>query len=137
MKMTSFIALSVAIACGTVLAISHAGLHQNDSTDVIALVRFVVAARSTDEPYANFLDRRIAFFRNVPGLKRKYYTEGGKPGLSIGVYHWDSRTQALDYYDETWHADMKERMVLYSLEIVDVEVIQDNEAGAVTKFQLP
>lgn len=106
----------------------------DDSTDVIALVRFVVAAPPPDEPYEDFLNRRIEFFRDVPGLKRKYYTDGGEPGLSIGVYHWDSRDHALDYYDGAWHADMEARMESYSLEIVDVEIIQDNEAGVVTRF---
>jgi hypothetical protein len=116
------------------MAEEPADLPPDDSTDVIALVRFVVAAAPADGSYDDFLTKRIEFFRDVPGLKRKYYTDGGEPGLSIGVYHWDSRDQALDYYNDAWHADMEARMESYSLEIVDVEIIQDNEADQVTRF---
>lgn len=137
MKTVLLIALVFAISYVAPATSGDASRDHDESTDVIALVRFVAVAPPADEPYSSFLDKRIEFFRDVPGLKRKYYTDGAEPGLSIGVYHWDSRAHAMNYYDEAWHADMKARMASYSLEIVDVEVIQDNESGIVTKFQTP
>lgn len=130
--------LPVLLASTIVFLASTADIHAerdpNDSTDVIALVRFVIAPQSGPADYKGFLDKRIEFFKNMPGLKRKYYTDGDAPGLSVGVYHWDSRAEAMHYYDEAWHADMKARTESYSLEILDIEVVQDVETGAVTRF---
>ena len=135
--MNRLIVLCLAIPGIALSADDDAPRYEDENTDVIAIVRFVATAAPADQSYVDFLDKRISFFRNVPGLKRKYYTDGGEPGLSIGVYHWDSRAHAMDYYDEDWHADMKARMASYSLDIIDVEVIQDNETGVVTKFRFP
>jgi ABC-type glycerol-3-phosphate transport system substrate-binding protein len=134
MKTCPRISLAAMIVCVASMSAAFADQAEQNDTDVIALVRFVITASSTQEQYQDFLDKRIEFFRRMPGLKRKYYTEGETPGLSIGVYHWDSRAAAMNYYDEAWHADMKKRTESYSLEIVDIEVIRDVETGEVTRF---
>jgi hypothetical protein len=134
MKTTLIFSLTTLIISVVLYSGAPAEQRYGDGTDVIALVRFLILSQDSPEENRKFLDKRIEFFKRVPGLKRKYYTDGNTPGLSVGVYHWDSRAQAMNYYDAAWHADMKQRTESYSLEILDIEVVQDVETGEVTRF---
>ena len=40
----------------------------------------------------------------------------------------------MDYDGDAWHADVKVRMESYSLEILEIEVVQDVESGTVIRF---
>ncbi len=69
-------------------------------------------------------------YRNVKGLRRKYYLNGDDGGG--GVYEFASREDALAWFNEDWAGWIEERFgARPTLTLFDNHVVLDNEADEV------
>ena len=70
---------------------------------------------------------------NVPGLRRKYFLSGD--GVGGGIYEWDSRENAEAFYDETWHAEVRQRFgTAPTITIYEAAAIADGVNHELTIF---
>jgi len=98
---------------------------------IIALVQIPMENAKAD---ADALTERYVestkIFREVKGLRRKYYLTGDEGGG--GVYEFDTRENAEAWFNDGWADWMEGRFgVRPTLTIFDNPVVLDNEAGEV------
>jgi len=98
---------------------------------IIALVQIAMENAKAD---ADALTERYVestkIFREVKGLRRKYYLIGDNGGG--GVYEFDTRENAESWFNDGWADWMEGRFgVRPTLTLFDNPVVLDNEAGEV------
>ena len=96
----------------------------------VSIVRFTPLEKLSPEEYAASLRKVMPVYQGAAGLRRKYLlaTETG----GMGIYEWESRQQAEDFYNEGWHAQMKAMAgESVSVEYTRISAIIDNVAGGV------
>ncbi len=71
----------------------------------VSLVRFTPLEKMSPEEYAAFLRKVMPAYQGAAGLKRKYFLAAETGGM--GIYEWESRQRAEDFYNEGWQAQMK------------------------------
>ena len=101
---------------------------------ITVLVQFDLA-EPIDLPDASRLFAGTAEkYRAVPGLVRKYYIRAEDGRRAGGVYLWENRAAAEDFYNGEWRAMVTER---YggppTLVYFDSPVIVDNLAGTISR----
>ena len=95
----------------------------------IAVVRFKPKASPTPEQYRAGLEAVMPTYENAAGLNRKYFAANENGGA--GIYEWQSREQAEDFYDDAWRAGMSGMADNLTVELLQVNALLDNEAGTV------
>ena len=98
---------------------------------IIALVQIPRADLMEPSPdiTARYADS-TSIFREVPGLRRKYFLNGGDGGG--GVYEFATRAEAEAWFHDGWADWMEGRFgVRPTLTLFECRVMLDNEAGEV------
>lgn len=96
---------------------------------IIALVQIPMGPSDPEALKARYVES-TKIFRDVKGLRRKYYLRSEDGGG--GVYEFDSRENAEAWFNEGWADWMEGRFgVRPTLTIFDNPVVLDNEAGEV------
>ncbi len=96
---------------------------------VIVLVTFPAPDSPIENPRA-LLEATAPPYREVAGLCRKYFI--GNADLAGGVYHWADRSSAERFYDDAWHARIRDRYgVEPALQFFDAPCLVDNVAGEI------
>lgn len=96
---------------------------------IIALVQIPMEITDAEALAARYMDS-TKIFREVKGLRRKYYLSHAQGGG--GVYEFDTRENAMEWFNDGWADWMEGRFgVRPTLTIFDNPVVLDNEAGEV------
>ena len=100
-------------------------------TMIIALVQIPMEnAPANADALTERYTESTKIFREVKGLRRKYYLIGKLGGG--GVYEFDTRENAEAWFNDGWADWMESRFgVRPTLTIFDNPVVLDNEAGEV------
>jgi hypothetical protein len=61
-----------------------------------------------DHDLRALLESTVPAYREVPGLRRKYFIGNGE--TAGGVYEWEDRAAAERWFDESWRKRMRERL---------------------------
>jgi hypothetical protein len=102
---------------------------------ITAVVRFSLPKdTSRDEARAMF-EKSAPNYRGVPGLVRKYYLYG-EEGVGGGVYLWNSRDAAEQFYSDAWKNAVAQRVgsrpevLLYETPIIVENLAQSATSAA-------
>ena len=96
----------------------------------LTIVRFTPLKEVSPEEYGAFLRKIMPGYQGAAGLKRKYFIGTDTGGM--GVYEWESRQHAEDFYNEDWKTQMSAMAGdSVSLEYTRINAILDNVAGEV------
>ena len=100
---------------------------------IVAIVSFKLSQRRTLEQMQPVFESTAPKYLNLPGLLRKNYflTEDGL--RAGGIYVWESRARAQQFYSPEWQSFVAGKYgappeILY----VDAPVMVDNTAGNIT-----
>jgi hypothetical protein len=97
---------------------------------IIASVRFRLRPDTTLEEIAAAFEAGTQKYRNAPGLITKHYLYGN--GQGGGIYVWQSRELAEQFYTPEWKAKITERYgAAPEIEWLDNPVTVDNVNGRV------
>ncbi len=77
------------------------------SMPVVVVVTFPVSSSMPEGALRKLLEETGPRYTNVPGLRRKYFLSGESSGG--GVYEWESRAVAKQFYDQQWFDRMREQ----------------------------
>jgi hypothetical protein len=96
----------------------------------LTIVRFEPLKELSREEYGGFLRKIMPGYQNAAGLKRKYFLAGDAGGM--GIYEWESRRHAEDFYNEGWAAQMKTMAGdSVTVEYTRINAVLDNVTGEV------
>lgn len=98
---------------------------------ITAIVRFKLPPGTTLKDAGAKFQASAPSYSGVPGLVRKYYlfSEDGTAG---GVYLWEGREVAEQFYNEAWRNMIAERYgAPPNIEFFESPVIVDNDIGSV------
>ncbi len=73
----------------------------------IAVVTFPAQTRLDDASLRKLLEEAGPEYVDIPGLRRKYFLSGD--GVAGGVYEWDSRARAEEFYNDEWYKAAQKR----------------------------
>ncbi|MEM1091936.1 MAG: monooxygenase [Pseudomonadota bacterium] len=74
---------------------------------VVVVVTFPVSGSMPEAVLRELLEQTGPRYTNIPGLRRKYFLSGENSGG--GVYEWESRALAEQFYDQPWLDRMREQ----------------------------
>lgn len=99
---------------------------------ITAIVQFNLPGTQSRQQIATFFTDISALFYEVPGLVRKYFmiAEDGKS--AGGVYLWESRQQAEQFYTENFRTSIYENFGSEpAITYFESPVIVDNSTGEI------
>ena len=98
---------------------------------ITAIVKFKLPEGTTLHEASAKFEASAPSYSGVPGLVRKYYLFN-EDGTAGGVYLWESREAAEQFYNESWRGMIAERCgAPPRIEYFESPVIVDNEIGSV------
>ena len=97
---------------------------------IIASVRFPLRPGTTDGDISKMFEASAPKYQKVPGLLIKHYVFGSSRGG--GIYHWQSRALAEQFYTREWQAGIAKRYGgSPEIEWLDNPVTVDNVDGRI------
>lgn len=96
----------------------------------MTIVRFKPEASLSRDEYRAFLEKIMPGYINAAGLKRKYFLAGSND--SLGIYEWETKEDAENFYNDNWAAQMKAVAGdSVTLEYTHINAVLDNLSGNV------
>lgn len=76
---------------------------------ITVIVNFPAPEGATVESMRDAFKTTAPNYEGLPGLIRKNYLFDPENGIGGGVYQWESREQAVAFYDEAWRKRIEDK----------------------------